>query len=312
MTFTAILDVAIGLIFVYLLLGLLATALQEAVAALLQWRGQELRRALVSLLRLPSDDSLFHRVFGHALVHPEADRRLPSYVAAENFSVALTDALLNGTNAPLFSQVENTVAALPAGPAKQALSALITQAAGDYAVFKTEVERWFNNAMDRVSGSYKRRSQIFAIVFGIIVAIGFNVDSINIASTLWLDPQKRELVAQQAQAYVDSGKAPASADAAVAPPTLQQAQEHGTAAIQAIELLPLPLGWNYLKKPDESWGHTLSREVFGSFGTFLTKLIGLLATGLAVSLGAPFWFDTLRKFLNIRSAGPRPEKKEAA
>jgi hypothetical protein len=36
----------------------------------------------------------------------------------------------------------------------------------------------------------------------------------------------------------------------------------------------------------------------------------LFATGLALSIGAPFWFDTLSKFVNIRSAGTKPERKD--
>jgi hypothetical protein len=68
-----------------------------------------------------------------------------------------------------------------------------------------------------------------------------------------------------------------------------------------------------LRKPtDASWIDTITREVFGTVGTFLSKLMGLLATGLAVSLGAPFWFDTLKRFLNVRSAGPVPKKSEPA
>jgi hypothetical protein len=304
MTLTAILDVAIGLIFTYLLLGLIATALQEAVAAALQWRGEELRNGVRALLD-GGDGTLFGKVFGHALVRPPRDKRLPSYVVPKNFSTALTDALLDGSNAPLFSQVEGSVAALPPGPAKQALAALVTQAAGDYTVLKKEIEDWFNSAMDRVSGRYKRRSQIFAIVFGVVVAIAFNVDTINIASTLWKDPQRRAQIVENARAYVDSRQAPATP-----PPTAEDDRKQAEAALAQLESLPLPIGWTYLRQPDDkSWLETIGREAFGTFGTFLSKLIGLLATALAVSLGAPFWFDILKKFLNVRAAGPRPREE---
>ncbi len=40
---------------------------------------------------------------------------------------------------------------------------------------------------------------------------------------------------------------------------------------------------------------------------WLVKLIGLLLTGAAVSLGVPFWFDVLNKVVNLRSVGKRPD-----
>jgi hypothetical protein len=44
---------------------------------------------------------------------------------------------------------------------------------------------------------------------------------------------------------------------------------------------------------------------------WLTKVLGWFVTGLALSLGAPFWFDLLGKFMNIRGAGPKPDRADA-
>jgi hypothetical protein len=38
-------------------------------------------------------------------------------------------------------------------------------------------------------------------------------------------------------------------------------------------------------------------------------LLGWFLTGVAVSLGAPFWFDTLNRFMNIRATGTAPNEK---
>jgi hypothetical protein len=45
---------------------------------------------------------------------------------------------------------------------------------------------------------------------------------------------------------------------------------------------------------------------------FLNRLIGWLMTVAAISLGAPFWFDTLSRFVNIRGSGKPPEDKKVA
>ncbi len=320
MTFTAIIDVAIGLMFTYLLLGFIASALQETVASWLQWRGNSLRAGIQGLLDA-GGSPLFQTVITHALIHPPSLKRLPSYIHAQNFSMALTDALKNGSNAPLFSQVENSVAALPNSAAKQALESLIVQSGGDYAALKSQIENWFDNAMDRVSGIYKRRAHTFAISFGILVAVLFNVDSVDIARALWRDPQTRGEVVATAQKYVDQART--VTDAAAPNPTTSGAAQPIAAnagaaqdAVKQLDALPIPIGWpslqNAAEKKNNSWfGRTFVRVIFAPDFTGLWKLIGWAATALAVSLGAPFWFDMLSKFLNIRSAGPVPVKAPA-
>ena len=41
----------------------------------------------------------------------------------------------------------------------------------------------------------------------------------------------------------------------------------------------------------------------------LPMLLGWCLTAAAVSLGAPFWFDTLKRFVSIRSAGKPPAEE---
>ncbi|MGH7962279.1 MAG: hypothetical protein ACRERD_10730 [Candidatus Binatia bacterium] len=42
-------------------------------------------------------------------------------------------------------------------------------------------------------------------------------------------------------------------------------------------------------------------------GSWFLKIVGWLITGVAVSIGAPFWFDLLNKLVDFRGAGKRPE-----
>ena len=67
---------------------------------------------------------------------------------------------------------------------------------------------------------------------------------------------------------------------------------------EALQQLKVPVGWtsNALKDLD-------------SFERWAEKIVGLLFTGIAVSLGAPFWFDMLNKVMNIRASGKAPEEK---
>jgi hypothetical protein len=282
MTLGGAVDVAIGLILCYLLLGLIGSALQEALAGWMNLRGSKLRNGLQRLLAHGSTDEipeawLFSRVFQHALIRPSTQARAPSYVPAANFSASLIDVLRDGSGGPLFSQVEGGVAALPDGAAKEALTALLVRSRGDLDQFQAAVEQWFDDAMDRVSGIYKRWANNFMLIFGVLISVGANVDTVSIAQTLWGDPAARARVVAVAQEK-------------------SAAQPNRGAGVSAADLqaLPIPLGWDAKTTID------------------FPKLIGWLITALAVSLGAPFWFDTLQKFLNIRLAGPKPERSDAS
>ena len=71
---------------------------------------------------------------------------------------------------------------------------------------------------------------------------------------------------------------------------IQQSIDHANSALK-----PLPIGWN---------GMALRVDPV----TWIERIIGWLITGLAVSLGAPFWFDLLNKFMSIRGTGDKPAK----
>ena len=297
MSISAALDVLIGLMFCYLLLGLIASSLQEALAGWTNLRGVELRRGLRKLLSHGAfdgkkDDWLFEKVFRHGLIAPMDRARDPSYVSAQNFSMALVDGLLDGSQAPLFSQVEASVAKLPASSVKDSLAALIVHAQGDYDIFRASVERWFDDAMDRVSGIYKRYSHNFLLFFGFVVAFGGNVDSIFIAQTLWGDPVARDRLVAVAAEDMATRPRPGSVGASASAPTPAEAASSVRASIDQFKTLPIPVGWS-------------DKESM----TFV-KFIGCLVTALAVSLGAPFWFDLLKKFLNVRAAGPKPARAD--
>jgi hypothetical protein len=49
------------------------------------------------------------------------------------------------------------------------------------------------------------------------------------------------------------------------------------------------------------------RMVFFEYGW-----AGLLLTGIALSMGAPFWFDLLNKLVSVRGVGIKPEEKKSA
>jgi hypothetical protein len=283
-----VLNVAIGLILTFLLLGLLGATVHEAAASARRSRGRLLRTGLQQLLSNGATSGpLFQKVFGHSLVQSLSANGLPSYVPAGSFSMALFDSLSDGGQdahkGSRFSQIERGVQGLAEGPTKQSLSTFIVEAGGDLEALRSCVEAWFNDAMDRLSGIYKRRSQLIHLLFGLAVAVAFNVDSIHIAQVLWQNPSLQQPLVSVAQ------------NVAVA----NQSLPGNVGADQAVRQLapvPLPVGWESFSAPRAP-------------ALWLYPVIGWLVTGFAVSLGAPFWFDLLQKVMNInvRGAGPKPD-----
>lgn len=297
------LDVTLGLVFTYLLLGLLVSGVQEVLAGWLETRGKHLRDGIAHLL-LGVDGTgnpytaLFDKVFGHALLRGPKPTALPSYVPARNFELALLDALADGSQAPLFSQVERGVAALPTGPAKQTLSTFLVHAAGDLDLLKQQIATWFDDSMDRVSGVYKRTAQYRAIVLGLVIAVTFNVDSITIARTLWTDPAHRAAMVALASHYAETPQKDPQA-----PPDLRAIQSQ-------IDALPVPIGWSDVLKGEKVtgagqavWQHLAGQGLGG-----IWIIVGWLLTGIAASMGAPFWFGVLQRVFNLRAAGNKPAR----
>jgi hypothetical protein len=311
-----VLDVGVGLVFVFLLLSLACSAANELLEAAVKYRARALELGLRELLDDPQAAGLVRRFYGHPLVSslfrgaydPNSKGNLPTYIPARTFALALMDVLqpasatvlsgaagalltpLPSTPAPAVptagpvQQFRQTIAALPASQVRTALLSLLDAAGDDASRARQNIEDWYNTAMDRVSGWYKRRTQAIIAVIGLALVVAVNADTVGIARYLSTNKTARALIVSQAEAAVR----PAPGQPAGAPPDLKAALQ------QLDEEGALPLGW----KPEATrdW-----RRVPQSGGEWALKILGLLLTTFAVSLGAPFWFDMLNKIMVVRS-----------
>ncbi len=312
MSFGPIVDVAIGLILVFLLMGLIVSAFQEMLSTWMKKRGALLRQSIADLLSDGNSSSeLFRKVYGHGLVQGAAASEMPSYVPSRNFTLALIDTITEGSNAPVFGEIERRIAGLPDGCFKQTLRVFVRHAAGDLDTLKADLAQWYDDAMDRLSGKYKRYSQLVAIVSGLVIAVALNVDSIRIANALWQSESLRQQTVTAAEAF----QMPDT-------PVGDKAEQALKNNVDTLFKLDLPIGWltpytfqkqQTAKGPDGTAVEQAATGVFHYFkgagwGGVLLAIVGWLITGLATSLGAPFWFDTLQRFLQFRGTGKKPAK----
>ena len=360
-----VIDILIGLIVIFLSVGLAVSAGTELMSYWLALRPQQLKKALIGMLdggsaagtEIPDD----HWFFNQTLLRSMADwgKKFPSYLDSKTFSQALLLAIdkdFAGKKADeLATSLEQSLDRLKINAGvKDLIRNYIRQSKGDVVKFQELVGAWFDQVMDRATGWYKRNVGMIGLWLAVGIVCLANIDTLAIARALHgsdtlrvkmlevaskLAPAESNPVparappAAGAQAPAPSGapaadaaaqasapaaavsagasagsptaSAPANANAPAAPaepaaPTKQDADnarrqiEGLKKEFDTMQQAGLPLGWKGNWPNGWDW---------------LTKIMGLLITISAATLGAPFWFDMLTKIINIRYAGPKPVTK---
>lgn len=351
---SVILDVFIGLILVFLLLSLICSAIREGLAGFSGVRAKMLERGIVELLQHdaklvadfyshPQIWSLYKGSYADAKVSARfrgkplqflsfLKNSLPSYIPSRSFAMALLDMAARGRNSasPLQASGEANVLNVQTvrqnvcnigNPFVQRLVLTAADTSGDNLDKAREsLEKWFDASMDRVSGWYKRRTQIGLFFIGVIITVILDVDAVAIAKRLYRDPAQREIAVAMARSIVasDSARAARASSGATAGRDTNRTATRDTSktatpppsevartAYARLDSLGLPAAWPGVKItgmwPDPGeW-----KPIFDHAGH---AAIGWLLTAFAISFGAPFWFDTLNKIMVIRSTVKPGEK----
>lgn len=279
-------EIAIALAFVFFLLSLIVSQVNELIAGAFKLRAKNLKEGLKGMV---GDESVVERLLGHPLVRTDlakGKRRDPSYISPKNFALSFRDLaegepdVLAGASDELTTQLralkDAPDASLPEIPA---------------------LEKWFDDSMDRVSGWYKRKTQRITLGIAVALVLILNVSTLRVAEQLSAEPKVLANVVAKAEAAAGE-EGPGEGQAGDT--EMKKAGEEAEAAIQDLAALSLPIFW------------TEEKNRPGSGEEWLITVAGWALTILAISLGAPFWFDTLGKLSNLRMAGKKPEEKPAA
>jgi hypothetical protein len=269
--------------------------------------------------------------------------RKPAYIPASTFTRAILDIMTPvefGEETQVDAIRRTLVDFPPDSSVRRSLLVFIDEAKsaaaadGGYSKLRESVEDWFNKSMDRVSDWYKRRTQRTIFVLAFMLALILNADTIMIFQVLYHEPSMRAAILREAEEFArveatvnrSPGAQPSptplpdgSMDGSLGelmptpspPPTptpleVEQAKalERYQEVLGKYQGLGIPLGWQDLpgqvpRKPD--W----KKE--GYWVKWFLKLVGLLLTAAAITLGAPFWFDILNRFISFRTAVKPPE-----
>lgn len=201
--------------------------------------------------------------------------------------------------------------------------------------FSEETSKWFDNSMERATGVYKRNAKGISILIGLVLAIITNANSIYILDRLAYDRELRQALVSASERQISSTNIAESETSDFIKKQIEESEK-------ALRDVDLPIGWNpallarqidcELKpKPKTSpWSNLFdtcinlnptkqkSKTYFiptSLFVMFLTTgkihvalllILGWLLTGIAISMGATFWFELLGKVINVRNTGRKP------
>ncbi len=313
MTGSIAIDVALGLVFIYTLYSLLATTLVELIATVFQTRARFLEKGIRRMLDDDTQPVFAKEFYQMPLIKYMASGfwkifNKPSYLKARNFSQALLQLLkdqpADGTTT--LDKIRTVLEAKQDTHTGKYLLNLLDDAENDLEKFKEKLETWYDDTMERVSGWYKRRISLITFIVGLILATIFNVDTMQIVNKLSKDPKAREQYVQLAgQLAADTAIVKVDSIKGTLIENLNTLQSYATQSSSVLGNKRINCTSDTTATTamqngkDTPCRHCYLKALwYSSWDNFW----GCLITAIALSLGAPFWFDLLNKIVKLRSS----------
>lgn len=229
-----ILGIIIPMILVYALLSILVSILLEWWNHMTKERSIVMKKAILEMLKDPLNLDYGHLFYSHPAITgiKALNNRPPEYVSASLFADVLIDIIVKQAerrrpikitldgNKKIFEPVndgleENILQKFQKGldlmndsPLKDLLNSFAIKSSKfdkdlqkivyDYDKLKGLIGGWFDDFMNITSSYYKRRQHNKQFIFGFMVAIALNVDSIHLVKMLSCDDALRKRLIKEA------------------------------------------------------------------------------------------------------------------
>ena len=293
MSISQVLEVAVGLIVVYYVLGSIVSLITQWINEALETRGIALERYLrkiagdkvIDLTSLPQMKALqpiryknWYSIFG-ASTEAKKIEKIPVATLVDAYFdlVGLTEnKTLN------VDEIKELINKLPPSEGKTAFANWINQGVTNINDLRSRTTAYFTGMMDQAASTFKANARSFVILFSIGVTVLFGTDSIQLARDLWANAELRAVASAQADALIAKEGANADLD------TL----------IKDLGAFSIKIGW---WRQTESLPQNPTTQDWVTFG--LLKIVGLSITAAAVSQGSSFWYDLLKKLTSPGKSG---------
>lgn len=296
MSISQVLEVALGLILVYYILGSIISLMTQWINEFFETRGKALEGYLIKIvgdkkvgdfismpqlqalrpIRYKSPLSVFR-----SLTEPKRIEKVPVATLVDAF---FDFAGLTGKQELNLLELAELVDKLPESEGKRAFISWINQGVTSISDLRARTTAYFTGLMEQAAATFRANARSFVIMMSIGVTVLFGTDSIQLAKTLWTNAEARALTAAKAQMVV--------AQEGVDVPVSDLLQELGD--------LTIKIGWWQSERPAD--GATASDWIL----FIILKVIGLGLTAAAVSQGSSFWYDLLKKVAAPTSGSAKP------
>lgn len=309
---SAVLDTAIGLIFVFFTISTLCSNIYTIIARVLNSRGKLLKKGLDKLL----GPEMCNQVMSHPLIQKNTLKNrsilglrldyenLPDWIDPKVFSEVVAEVCeeaskMSDISRVLPSEIHHSIVyfteQLQAG--RQTLDDT-----------RTALEKWYNDRMYTLTEIFRRQSQYFIGIIAAIVAITFNINTLVIAQALWEGPTLRDAVVEAAGAQIA-----ANADQGFVRPSDEgddfEDIQGATDVINDLSFLNIPIGWTEQELatfglPSEI---AMTDDPNRNAPTIFISLIGWVITIGAAMFGGTFWYELLKRLTGLRSGSSSSE-----
>jgi len=324
---SVILDVLIGIVFVFLLLSALTSWINEVIAQLLRLRAHDLKQNLIKWIDSESGKSTVNELYNTGIIKSLYKdgkwRPGPSYISAHDFVSGLFEYILGDKPIPTEEKkfIEFIDQKLPGKPPiKDALLAFYKQAVVEkskeaqkaFIQTRQEIEKWYDSVMERLSGYYKRKMYWIGMGVAFLVAALMNIDSIAIVESLWDNQHLRNTVVATAIDYSQANLEVAQTDEDKKEPLeeAQKALDKAGEAVEDLQDLELPILWVTGDDAEEDPYYQNIQHTFSDGRLIGRKFLGVILSAFAASQGSQIWFDMLKTLINVRGSGPKPGEKD--
>ena len=291
MSFPQILEVAIGLVFVYYVMGSIVSTISQVIMESLETRGLALEKylklivgekSLNDLTNMPQIKSLrpiryasWWNVFGAGTVEKRVEK-IPASTLVDAF-FDLTG--LTGKYQTTGDELIASISQLPDSEGKKAMLAWAQKGVTNVNDLRSRTTDYFNGLLGQAAATFKANARSIVIIMSIVTTLLFGTDSIQLAKDLWADSALRAAANAQAAAAAQQGQ---STDL--------------TALLNQLGVLSIKIGWW------QNQNIPVQTSTVGWIQFILLKFTGLLITAVAVSQGSSFWYDLLKKLTGQSSS----------
>lgn len=294
MSYSQALEVAVGLVLVYYVLGSIVSLITQWINEAFETRGKSLERHLIKIVgdkkigdfvKLPQLEALRPiRYKGISSVltsatEPKMIEKIPVSTLVDSYFDFVG---LSATQQVTGEGLKELINSLPDTEAKKAITTWVDQGVTNLEELRKRTTTYFSGVMDQASATFKANARSFVIVLSVLLTLLLGTDSIQLARTLWTNAGLRALAAAQAQMVVQQEGANANVDDLID---------------QLNSLNIVRIGWWQTELPPA--GSTVA----AIFGYWILKVLGLSLTVAAVSQGSSFWYDLLKKIASPSKSG---------